>query len=328
MITAFVGVMMITVEYLSVLTEGTIQDALHRSRWRQYALAVLLGALPGCLGAFIVVTLYVHRLIPFGALVATMIVTSGDEAFVMLAMFPATALRLTFGLSLIGLLAGVSCDLVLPSENSPAKCRDLVVHPDGTCQCFVTRQIYQQWLRPSIPRAVLTAGLALFTVAIAVAAIGPSDWNWIRITLISVGLLGAWVVVTVPDHFLRDHLWKHVAARHVPRVFVWTFGVLALVAVLRQFADIEALVRHNEPALLGLAGLVGIIPESGPHLVFVTLFRDGDLPISILIASSIVQDGHGMLPLLAESWKDFIRVKAVNLVVGICAGAVLLTLGH
>jgi hypothetical protein len=158
--------------------------------------------------------------------------------------------------------------------------------------------------------------------------ITSSDWNWVRITLCIIGLVGGFIVVTVPDHFLRDHLWKHVAVLHVPRVFAWTFGTLLLVAALRHFADIEVLVRSNRPAMLGLAGLIGIIPESGPHLVFVTLFREGSVPLSILVASSIVQDGHGMLPLLAESRRDFIRVKAVNLVVGICVGAALLTLGH
>lgn len=43
------------------------------------------------------VTLYVHGMISFGAIVGGMIATSGDEAFVMLAEFPGTAMAL-FGL--------------------------------------------------------------------------------------------------------------------------------------------------------------------------------------------------------------------------------------
>jgi hypothetical protein len=43
------------------------------------------------------VSLYVHGLISFGAIVGGMIATSGDEAFVMLVQFPGTALVL-FGL--------------------------------------------------------------------------------------------------------------------------------------------------------------------------------------------------------------------------------------
>ena len=78
---------------------------------------------------------------------------------------------------------------------------------------------------------------------------------------------------------------------------------------------------------MGAASLLGIIPESGPHLLFVTLFDQGNVPISTLVASSIVQDGHGMLPLFAYSWRDFLAVKGINLLVGILVGALLLGLG-
>jgi hypothetical protein len=63
-----------------------------------------------------------------------------------------------------------------------------------------------------------------------------------------------------------------------------------------------------------VAAVVGVIPESGPHLVFVALFASGVLPFSVLLASSAVQDGQGMLPLLAEPRVDLLRVKAISVV--------------
>ena len=50
MITSFVAVMMILVEYLNVLTEGRWRAALRGSRWSQYLVAALLGAVVGVLG--------------------------------------------------------------------------------------------------------------------------------------------------------------------------------------------------------------------------------------------------------------------------------------
>ncbi|MBU1238737.1 putative manganese transporter, partial [Myxococcota bacterium] len=76
-----------------------------------------------------------------------------------------------------------------------------------------------------------------------------------------------------------------------------------------------------------LAGLIGFIPDSGPHLLFVMLFFQGVIPFSVLAASSISQDGHGAIPLLAHSRKDFFFVKGINLGVGLLVGAVLLLLG-
>lgn len=85
---------------------------------------------------------------------------------------------------------------------------------------------------------------------------------------------------------------------------------------------------ENNPYLILLAAvLIGIIPESGPHLVFVTLFSQQLIPFSILLASSIVQDGHGMLPVLAESRKDFFLIKGISVLIGLVIGTILLFLG-
>ncbi|MBQ4475676.1 MAG: hypothetical protein II935_05735, partial [Bacteroidales bacterium] len=79
--------------------------------------------------------------------------------------------------------------------------------------------------------------------------------------------------------------------------------------------------------LLLIAVAVGILPESGPHLIFVVLFVQGYIPFSILLANSIVQDGHGSLPLLAETKKGFLVTKAINMVVGLVVGLVGLLIG-
>ena len=57
------------------------------------------------------------------------------------------------------------------------------------------------------------------------------------------------------------------------------------------------------------------------------LNSSGTVPFSILAASSAVQDGHGMLPLLAHSRRDFLKVKAMNLLFGLGTGIVLMALG-
>jgi hypothetical protein len=56
--------------------------------------------------------------------------------------------------------------------------------------------------------------------------------------------------------------------------------------------------------------------------MFVLLFASGSLPLSILIANSIVQDGHGSLPLLAETRKGFFVVKSINIMVGLLVGII------
>lgn len=76
-----------------------------------------------------------------------------------------------------------------------------------------------------------------------------------------------------------------------------------------------------------IGALLGLIPESGPHLIFVMMYAKGLIPFSILLTTSFIQDGHGMLPMLSYSLKDSLMIKAFNLVFGLGVGGTLLALG-
>ncbi|MFQ5538208.1 MAG: putative manganese transporter [Gemmatimonadota bacterium] len=326
-VTGFVVVMMVLIEYLNVLTHGWWQSGLIEKRWRQYAAASFLGAIPGCLGAYTVVSLYSHGAISFGALVGTMIATSGDEAFVMFAMFPGRALALTAGLLIAGWVVAALTDRFLSSW-APAGVGDheLELHTQDTCACFDRRTILSQLRDMSFPRALLIALFGLFFYALADGSLAGDEPVWIRTTMVGSALFASFVVVTVPDHFLEKHLWEHVLRKHLVRIFTWTLGALVVIGLLTLFVDVDAWIRGNLFTVLVVAALIGLIPESGPHLAFVTLYATGTLPLGILVASSIVQDGHGTLPLLAVSKAAFVRLKVINLVVGLAVGGLLLVL--
>jgi hypothetical protein len=180
----------------------------------------------------------------------------------------------------------------------------------------------------SLPRGALSLLLVMFIVGLVSGWLGPPAWDWKRITLVVCTSASMFVVATVPEHFLREHLWEHVARRHTARILLWTFGALLVTHALTQHLHLERLVHQNTGVILCLAGLLGIIPESGPHLIFTTLYAQGALPVSVLITSSIVQDGHGMLPLLAFSRRRFIIVKVINLVVGLGTGLIMTMAGR
>jgi len=97
--------------------------------------------------------------------------------------------------------------------------------------------------------------------------------------------------------------------------------------VLTEHLHFDESIRSGKWLMLAIACLVGLIPESGPHLVFLTLYARGAVPFSVLLASSIVQDGHGMLPMLAHSRRAFLGIKAVNLSAGALCGSVAMALG-
>jgi hypothetical protein len=324
MITGFVFLMMLFIEYINVLTKGRWQKVLKQSPWGNYFLAAILGAIPGCLGAFTVVSLYTHRLLGLGALVAAMIATSGDEAFVMFSMFPTQAALLTLILLVIAVVAGYFTDLIFKKRYTLREEADheLEIHAEDECKCFPGEEIWSQLRNMSFPRALLITMITLFLFALIFNLIEPITWDWIKVTFLSGASFALFVILTVPDHFLEEHLWNHVLKKHFLRILIWTFGALLVIHFLEEYLDLNQWIEVNHFSVLIIALLVGIIPESGPHLIFVTLFAQGTIPFSILLASSIVQDGHGMLPLLAVSKRAFIWVKLINLCVGLVVGLI------
>ena len=106
MITAFVAVMMVVIEYLNVRTRGVWEVKLQENPSWQYVLAALLGIIPGCLGSFTVVAMYLHGSVTAGAVVAAMIATSGDAAFFLMAEMPKISLLVFVASALIGIISG------------------------------------------------------------------------------------------------------------------------------------------------------------------------------------------------------------------------------
>jgi len=170
--------------------------------------------------------------------------------------------------------------------------------------------------------------LVLFTIAILTGILGPAEWNWQRIILIILLPIVIFIATTVPEHYLREHIWDHIVKKHLWRVFLWTFGALLVVDLGLKYWNLKSFVQAHMVWVLVIATLVAVIPESGPHLIFVMMFADGLIPFSVLLASSIVQDGHGMLPLLSYTVKDTVLIKLFNLAIGLGLGLIVYSLGN
>jgi hypothetical protein len=333
MVTGFVFVMMLVIEYVNVLTSGAWRHGLARNRWGQYLLAASLGVVPGCLGAFAVVAMYSHRLLSLGAVVAAMIATSGDEQFVMLALVPRQAVLVFAVCFVLGIAVGALVDSLGGKRFAAGAlcCDGLEIHEHELARwpLFDLGGIRAQWRECSAARGILATVLLLFLAAVMTGQIEPPEWNWVRVTLVAASAVALFIVASVPDHFLEEHLWRHVARRHLPSIFLWTLGALTAIHLLVERAglDVSGATQGARWIILAVACLVGLIPQSGPHLVFVTLYARGEIPFSVLLASSIVQDGHGMLPMLAQSRRAFVLVKGIAFVAGIAVGAAALAMG-
>ena len=345
LITGMVVMMMMMIESLNISSGGRFFTRLRGSKFGQILVSALLGWIPGCIGGFASVSLFSHGMISFGALVAMLIATSGDEAFVMLTLFPGKALWISGLILAIGIVTGVLIDYVGPKLGLKPyalhSCDEMHIHEEDTHPAQATPHSKKRSF--TWRRALLFIGIGLYIAALATGLLeheheeGASaaveaaaeaehggfnllseDWMNLLFAIVSLVMLG--VAALGSDHFVEEHLWHHIIARHVPKIFAWTFGVLVALGFILELVDVSTWISANIPLMIVLATLIGIIPESGPHLIFVTLFAAGVVPMPVLLASCISQDGHAALPLLAESKGAFVRAKAINCVVALVVG--------
>ncbi len=373
-ITTFVMGMMIIIEYINVQTRGLWSDQIQHSPFFQIILGSLMGIVPGCLGSYTMVSLYIHRIVMFPAIVATMIATSGDEAFMMFSLFPATALKLNIILFVIAVVSGIIIHFTVKNRFIGLKGHsDLPLHDHALeCHPITPSHSVENIRNLSFTRALLIGGVVGILLMLLTGVIDGShhlntlmgkesaivhdlghdhdhshdhaafehsgeepaavhdhsgEADWIKYSLIGIFLVILFIIISVKEHFLQEHLWQHIIKKHFAKIFLWTLGVLLVIYFLNEYVDLRSWISDNLWVVLALVLLIGIIPESGPHYIFVLLFAQGLLPLSLLLASSIAQDGHGTLPLLAETPKGFAAVKIANLIVAFIAGAAGILIG-
>ena len=383
LITGLVIVMMMMIESLNIESKGLFFKGLKKTKIGQVIFGALLGSIPGCMGGFATVSLYTHRMFSFGALVAMMIASSGDEAFIMLAMIPDKALIIFAVLLVVAIIAGILTDLIYDKvhkrhchQEDHSECGAKTNCHDGftVCETESADEHHNHQTKGSKSRHftwkrfVMFIGLAIFIAALSTGQLGHDhsahshdththihhhhdgcshtdtatcqhehtacqheedsvsptinllDEQWMNVLFAGLSVIVLVVLIFASDHFIEEHLWNHIIRKHLLTIFCWTFGILLIVGIGLQYVRLDEWISNNTALMIILATLIGIIPESGPHMIFVTLYATGIVPLPVLLASSISQDGHSSLPLIAESRKSFLWAKLINCAVALIIG--------
>lgn len=362
MITGLVCIMMMLIESIDLESKGHFFRGLRNSRISQIGVAALLGSIPGCIGGFAAVSLYSQRLIGFGALVAMMVASTGDEAFMLIAMEPQKALWIFLLLFAIAIAAGLLIEFA--GIRRPRSDKDGEILPDSCCHRSNGHELHthghechsgdngmsnQDKDRTFVwKRTILLTGVLLFLAALLTGLFGHDhgtvseavhqhgvheaglgeglldlhllDETWMNVLFACLSLILVAIIWKGSDHLVEHQLWDHIILRHLPTIFGWTFGIMAVIGILMHYIDISSWISDNTALMIILAALIGLIPESGPHMLFITLYSAGIVPLSVLLSSCISQDGHSSLPLLAQDKKSFVYAKLLNCLIALCVG--------
>jgi len=290
-----------TVEFY---TKRDVATFLDRHRAWQVPIAALLGALPGCGGAVVVVTQYVRGTISFGALVAVLTATMGDAAFLLLAAEPMTGLAIYVLGAVVGMISGT----VINATHSPDFMR--VTRPDAAYPPTQEHTERHHPLRP-VWLLLFVPGLMLGTLDLMTvdtdALFGPlAVYGPTQILGVTGALLAFAMWTFDPD--LRFDPGVAPCGGPVTRmidttnfVTVWVIvGFMAYeLGVHLTGIDLAGLFTTWAPLVPLLAVVVGFLPGCGPQIVVTTLYISGAMPLSGQLGNALSNDGDALFPALA-----------------------------
>lgn len=291
-------------------------EKMEGARAWQAPIASFLGALPGCGGAIIVVTQYTRGMISFGSVVAVLIATMGDAAFLLLAREPLTGAAVLATGFIVGTVSGWIVDYIhgqkfmRPNKNDEAVKLQRKAKLKQSDESESLNILSHFWVWLIIPSTFI--GLALAFLVDVDAYFGtlksyePTLWIGVTGGLLCLML---WAF-SKPDHGyigqeVGDELKDAVLTKRVIRdtnfVTSWVvFGFLAYeLGVHFAGSGIEVWLKTWAPIVPLIAILIGFIPGCGPQIVVTTLYLNGIIPVAALFGNAIANDGDALFPALA-----------------------------
>ena len=302
-VSVFVGFTLFIFIGMDALTKFNIAFILDKTKKFHVIMASLLGALPGCGGAIVVVTQYIQGRISFGSLVAVLTATMGDAAFLLLAAEPLTGFFI-FGLgAFVGSISGYIVDKIHGEEYLQGNSK-LRVEFEKIVKTFVSKfNIF--WTLVFLPG---------FIVGLFVAFQQDVDQildlpEGLSITH-TIGTVGAilcvfmWSLNPLSDFQCSTDRSRNLLSRVVDTTnFVTTWVICGFLTfeIFIYFTeyDLKTFFEIWLPFVPLIAILFGLLPGCGPQILVTTSYLNGFIPLSAEIGNAISNDGDALFPAIA-----------------------------
>ena len=302
-VSVFVGFTLFIFIGMDALTKFNIPYVLDKTKNFHVVMASLLGALPGCGGAIVVVTQYIQGRISFGSLVAVLTATMGDAAFLLLAAEPFTGLFIFALGASVGALTGYLVDKIHGESylqgNSKLKVEFKKLH-----KTFVSKfNIF--WTLIFLPGFVIGLFVA-FQQDLDLILNIPKGFSLVA----SLGLAGEilsifmWSLNPLSDFQCSTDRTRNLLSRVVDTTNFVTTWVICGFLVFEIFMhitsyDLKTFFDIWLPFVPLMAILFGFLPGCGPQIVVTTFYLNGFIPLSAEIGNAISNDGDALFPAIA-----------------------------
>jgi hypothetical protein len=280
----------------------------------QIIFASLMGAMPGCGGAIIVITQFVQGKFSFGSVVAVLTATMGDAAFLLLASRPSTGLFVIVVGVIVGIISGIIVDLIHGDQfmrpQKPQKqvlCCDEKTSKNKFTFYIKWQGIMWQWLL--LPAAFI-ALLFSFQVDVDQVFYLPSGTINIVGAVLIVIAITLWAcsgevtnyqtMVSEDSKVNTRNLFQKVA-QDTNFVASWVIAAFLTFELLMHFTgvDLAKIFAQWESLTPLIAVTIGLLPGCGPQIITTSLYLSGTIPLSAQLGNAISNDGDALFPAIA-----------------------------
>ncbi|MGL5756563.1 MAG: putative manganese transporter [Paraclostridium sp.] len=355
---SLVSISILLFGYINYKTSGSFVEIISRNKKLQPIVGALLGALPGCGGSIVLMPLFISNKVTFGSIIASLIASMGDSAFLIMASDFKAYISVTIISFIVGILTGYLVDYFkLEEKLNLHRCKNIEknskkefgLRSESSVACDIKSHNKFYHIAHNIVHGVgykIYLSLLLIGFVFMILAHSGLEFGFIEAmhsfeTAIAVlGIISSFIYMIMTKKVIENESFEENehklmslketlihSVSEISFVIVWIFIAYLLY-------DLVIFITGGEQALVNLilgAGLIsvfagailGIVPGCGVQIVFMSFYLKGSLPFAALVANSISQDGDALFPLLAMDKKSAMWATIITTIPAILVGVII-----
>ena len=355
---SLVSISILVFGYINYKTSGNFIDIISKNKKLQPIVGALLGALPGCGGSIVLMPLYMSSKVTFGTIVASLISSMGDSAFLVMTTDFKAYINLTIISFVVGIITGYLVDylkmeqrLDLHKCKKDPKCnqKGLELRYENKKACDIKNHNKFYHISHKIVHGIgykIYLFLLLIGFAFMVLAHSGLEFGFIEKlhsfeeAIAILGIISSFIYMIMTKKVIENESFEENehklmslketiihSVSEISFVIVWIFIAYIIYDVVIFIAGGEEVLVNlilGAGVLSVFAGaLLGIIPGCGIQIVVMSFYLKGSLPFAALVSNTISQDGDALFPLLALDKKSAMWATIVTTIPAVLVGLIV-----
>ncbi|MBY2478612.1 putative manganese transporter [Clostridioides difficile] len=360
---SMIGFFILLFGYINYRTSGNFTNIISKNRKLQPLIGALIGAIPGCGGSLAIMPLYINGKLSFGAIIASLIASMGDAAFVLISANIKMYFFVTIVSTITGIITGQLVDYFkLEEKLGLKKRRELDKHSTNKTSSKEEHN-HDEIILDNLAKShgntnrlafIITHGkgykiyIGIILIGFIFMSLAHSGLNLPIIEKLHsleelvavIGILFSIIYMWCFKKVFKNSNQKEEENKKISlrEMFIHSVGeisfVITWIFIAYLIYDLIILILGGDEYLVKLVlstGVIsvfigaglGLIPGCGIQIVLMSFYLKGTIPLGAVIANSISQDGDALFPLLAMDKKSSLWAMIITTIPAILVGMIV-----